>query len=87
MRAQVSADTLTIEVEDAGIGIAPEHLDSLTDPFYRVDPSRTRATGGFGLGLYLCRLICKAHGGTLSVNSTLGVGTAVTACLRSQSHD
>jgi signal transduction histidine kinase len=87
LRAQVAAATLTIEVEDTGVGIAPEHLDSLTDPFYRVDPSRSRATGGFGLGLYLCRLICEAHGGTLTVTSKLSLGTTVTARLESQSHD
>jgi signal transduction histidine kinase len=76
--------TLTITVSGTGLGIAPEHLASLTDPFYRVDPSRTRATGGFGLGLYLCRLICEAHGGELSISSTLGVGTTVVATLNAQ---
>ena len=84
LRAAVSGDTLRIEVEDKGAGIAPEHIERLTDPFYRVDPSRTRATGGFGLGLYLCRLICEAHGGELTITSTLGVGTTVTATLQSQ---
>jgi signal transduction histidine kinase len=84
LRAVVSGDTLCIEVEDKGAGIAPEHIERLTDPFYRVDPSRTRATGGFGLGLYLCRLICEAHGGELKITSTLGVGTTVTATLHSQ---
>ena len=75
---------VTMTVSDSGTGIAPEHLASLTDPFYRVDPSRTRATGGFGLGLYLCRLICEAHGGALSISSTEGVGTTVVATLNTQ---
>ena len=84
LRVRWSTDRLTIEVQDSGEGIAAEHIDSLTEPFYRIDPSRTRATGGFGLGLYLCRLICEAHGGTLTIDSTPGVGTTVTATLKSQ---
>lgn len=84
LRAWLAGDLVSIEVEDSGAGIEAAHIDSLTEPFYRVDPSRTRATGGFGLGLYLCRLICEAHGGKLSIKSTIGVGTCVRATLKSQ---
>ncbi len=66
-----------LEVRDHGRGIAAEHLPHLTDPFYRADPSRRRQTGGFGLGLYLCRQIAEAHGGDLEIRSALGRGTQV----------
>jgi len=66
-----------IEVRDHGSGIAPEHLAHLTEPFYRVDPSRQRETGGYGLGLYLCRMIAEAHGGSLKTESQIGSGTVV----------
>ncbi|OGT69881.1 MAG: hypothetical protein A3H44_14370 [Gammaproteobacteria bacterium RIFCSPLOWO2_02_FULL_57_10] len=66
-----------LEVEDQGEGIAAEHLEHLSEPFYRADSARQRHTGGFGLGLYLCRLIAQAHGGRLEISSVLGVGTHV----------
>ena len=72
---------LIIEVSDSGPGIPEEHLSRVTEPFYRVDPSRTRATGGFGIGLYLCKLISEAHGGSLSISSAIGEGTHVTIVL------
>ncbi len=68
---------ITIQVRDFGSGIEEQHLPHLTEPFYRVDPSRQRETGGYGLGLYLCRMIAEAHGGSLSIDSTLGEGTKV----------
>jgi len=75
----VTADnlSLTVSVTDYGRGISQEHLDKITEPFYRADPSRTRATGGFGLGLHLCDLIVDAHGGKLKIDSTPGTGTTV----------
>jgi signal transduction histidine kinase len=66
-----------VEVVDKGEGIAPEHLEHLSEPFYRADSARQRHTGGFGLGLYLCRLIAEAHGGNLTISSVLGEGTQV----------
>ena len=70
-----------VEVEDQGEGIGEEHLEHLNEPFYRADSARQRHTGGFGLGLYLCRLIAQAHGGRLEISSKLGVGTHVTLFL------
>ena len=66
---------------DQGVGIEPEHLPRITEPFYRPDPSRQRKTGGYGLGLYLCRMITEAHGGTLTIKSEVGRGTEVRATL------
>ena len=46
---------------------ADEQLERLAEPFYRPDSARTRASGGVGLGLYLCRLVAQAHGGELRI--------------------
>ena len=70
-----------ISVEDFGAGIEARHLPHLTEPFYRVDPSRRRETGGYGLGLYLCRVIAEAHGGRLAIHSEAGKGTKVSVYL------
>jgi len=70
-------NAILLLVEDHGAGIEAEHIPHLTDPFYRVDPSRQRKTGGYGLGLYLCRLIAEAHGAQLEISSELGRGTRV----------
>ncbi len=74
-------DTIHIKVRDFGLGIEQNHIPHLTEAFYRVDPSRKRETGGFGLGLYLCRMIAEAHGGRLSLTSQVGVGTTVSIVL------
>lgn len=69
-------------VADEGPGIAAAHLDKLTEAFYRVDSARQRtSSGGYGLGLYLCGLITKAHGGELSIQSQPGQGTRVEVSL------
>ena len=54
-----------IAVRDFGPGVSDEQLQRLSEPFYRTDSARARATGGVGLGLYLCRLVAQAHGGEL----------------------
>ena len=72
--------TVTLSVVDQGEGIEADHLPHLTEPFYRADRSRQRETGGFGLGLYLCRLIAKIHGGDLSISSQVGQGTTIAVC-------
>ncbi|MCC5793152.1 MAG: HAMP domain-containing histidine kinase [Chromatiales bacterium] len=71
-------------VSDRGPGIEPEHLPRVTEPFYRSDPARSRTTGGFGLGLYLCRRIAEAHEGRLEIDSTPGHGTTVVVTLPDQ---
>lgn len=70
-------DGIMLTVQDYGDGIDEEHLPHLTEPFYRVDPARLRQTGGYGLGLYLCRVIAEAHDGTLVISSQKGKGTRV----------
>jgi signal transduction histidine kinase len=70
-----------IQVIDNGPGIEEKHLPHLTEPFYRADASRQRQTGGYGLGLYLCKIIAEAHSGSLKISSQLGKGTTVTVTL------
>jgi signal transduction histidine kinase len=70
-------DEAMLSVKDEGEGISEEHLRHVREPFYRVDSARTRHTGGFGLGLYLCNLIAEAHGGRMDIASTPGQGTRV----------
>jgi signal transduction histidine kinase len=54
-------------VRDHGPGLPPEQRAALGQPFHRPDSARTRAAGGVGLGLYLCRLVAQAHGGELRI--------------------
>ncbi|MGZ3310568.1 MAG: sensor histidine kinase, partial [Xanthobacteraceae bacterium] len=70
-----------IAVRDRGPGIAPEHLPRLTERFYRVDVSESRAQGGTGLGLALVKHILNRHGGRLTIDSTLGQGATFTVHL------
>ena len=66
---------ICISVTDNGRGMPPEELARITEPFYRVDKSRSRDQGGAGLGLALCAEIAKAHNGELRFESTPGRGT------------
>ncbi|KAB2841478.1 MAG: heavy metal sensor histidine kinase, partial [Burkholderiales bacterium] len=74
VRIGIDGDQIaTIQVENSGETIAPEHLPRLFDRFYRTDPSRKRLADGVGLGLAITRSIIQAHGGSISVQSTDGV--------------
>ncbi len=65
----------TVRVTDTGVGIPEEDLPNLFDRFYRVNKDRSRATGGSGLGLAISKQIVELHGGSLSVESDVGVGS------------
>ena len=73
--ARRDGSALEIAVSDEGPGIAPEHRERVFDRFYRVDASRSRATGGAGLGLAIARQLARAHGGDLRVESEPGRGS------------
>jgi two-component system phosphate regulon sensor histidine kinase PhoR len=62
-------------VTDSGIGIAPEHVPRLTERFYRVDRSRSRATGGTGLGLAIVKHVLLRHQASLEITSAPGAGS------------
>jgi len=62
-------------VRDSGIGIAKEHIPRLTERFYRVDRSRSRATGGTGLGLAIVKHVLIRHQAELEIESTPGEGS------------
>ncbi|MDC7286932.1 HAMP domain-containing histidine kinase [Blautia schinkii] len=67
-------------VEDKGIGMEPEVLERIREPFYMIDKARSREHQGAGLGLALCEAIVQAHGGSMEIRSEAGVGTTVTVC-------
>jgi signal transduction histidine kinase len=74
-------DTALVTVEDSGAGIPPEHLPYVFERFRRGDPSRSRATGGFGLGLSICKAIVLAYGGEIQIACPEKAGTRVSVLL------
>lgn len=77
LSVQVNNDRLRISVADTGIGISPEHLSHLFERFYRVDKSRTRTSGGSGIGLTIARHLVYAQGGEIWAESA-GPGCGAT---------
>ena len=78
VRVEKKTVIVSISVQDFGLGIPPEEQTRIFDPFYRVDPSRTRDTGGYGLGLSLVKKIMVAHGGDVRVSSEPATGSTFT---------
>ena len=76
-----------LTVTDHGRGIPAEELEKVTEAFYMVDKSRSRAEGGAGLGLALCKEIAAVHGGVLRFTSQEGVGTTVEVTLKGARHE
>jgi signal transduction histidine kinase len=70
---------IILKVHDFGVGIPTADQEKVFEPFYRVDKSRTKETGGYGLGLSLCREIMRVHGGDIRLESQVGQGTEVLA--------
>jgi len=77
-----AARPVGLEVQDFGSGIAAENLPHVFDRFFREDPSRSRKTGGAGLGLAICKSIVEAVDGSIEIQSEQGAGTTVTVSLR-----
>jgi two-component system sensor histidine kinase SenX3 len=73
--AKATNGAAEISVKDSGVGIAPQELDRVFERFYRVDQSRSRTTGGTGLGLSLVKNIAAKHLGEVSVKSKVGKGS------------
>jgi signal transduction histidine kinase len=72
-----STGDMVISIKDTGIGIPPEHLQRVLNPFEQVADHLTKENEGSGLGLPIARALMELHGGELILNSTLGVGTTV----------
>jgi len=70
----------SIRVRDNGDGIAPEHIDRLTERFYRVDSGRSQDLGGTGLGLAIVKHVLQRHNATLKISSELGEGSQFSCC-------
>ncbi|MDM8559166.1 ATP-binding protein [Candidatus Parabeggiatoa sp. HSG14] len=76
-----TAELFTFLVIDTGIGISPEKLEEIFDPFTQADSSSTRQYGGTGLGLTICHQLCQKMGGHITVKSELGKGSVFTVQL------
>ncbi len=75
VRVLTTETTVSVEVEDRGIGIPADSIDRIFERFYRVDRARNRATGGTGLGLSIVRHVATNHGGEVNVRSREGEGS------------
>ncbi len=76
VRLELHPPFAVVRITDHGVGIAPADLPRIFDPFFRADPSRSRSSGGYGLGLSLCQTIADAHAGKIEVQSEPGRGSA-----------
>ncbi|MBF8436361.1 HAMP domain-containing protein [Halanaerobiaceae bacterium Z-7014] len=81
LKAFSKDDEIVIQVQDNGIGIAPEDLPNIFERFYRSDESRARKTGGTGLGLAIAKWIIERHGGHFEVLSRQNIGTRINVIL------
>ncbi len=79
---KIDTHYVALTVADTGIGIPPEELDRVFERFYRTDTSRTRSSGGFGLGLAIVRDLVNAMGGSVNVTSKVGEGSCFRVLLR-----
>ena len=78
-----TADGVCLQVADNGIGIPAQHQAHVFERFYRVDKSRSRATGGTGLGLAIVKHVAQVHNATLTLNSKENVGTTMSVFFHS----
>ena len=84
VRADHADDALSIAIEDTGIGIPEAAISNLGRPFEQVQSQLTKSHQGSGLGLAIAKSLTELHGGTMTIRSTLGVGTAVEVLLPSR---
>jgi signal transduction histidine kinase len=77
-------ERIVVRIEDDGPGIPEQDLPSLFEPFFRVDRSRSKSTGGYGLGLSLCKRMMEAHGGSIAVENNPRRGATFLLSFRSR---
>jgi len=77
VRSQMLSDSIVLVIADTGIGIAPDSLRRLGNPFEQVESQLTKSYQGSGLGLAIARSLTNLHGGTMRLRSKLGAGTVV----------
>ena len=76
LSAQEADGIVIVRVRDDGVGIPESQMSSIFEPFFRVDPSRSKKSGGYGLGLSICKRIAEAHGGTIEAQNNPGRGAS-----------
>lgn len=81
VRSRLNGDSVAVSIADPGIGIAPENLEKVFDPFWQVEQRSTRRSGGTGLGLSVSRSLARLLGGDVSVESTVERGSTFTLTL------
>jgi signal transduction histidine kinase len=87
VRVEPMREGAEIRVTDTGIGIDPKDLPRIFERFYRADSSRSRATGGSGIGLSIARAIIEAHGGSIRAASAPGKGSELVITLPGSAAD
>ena len=73
--ADIEGGDIVVLIDDKGPGISPEQRDLVFEPFVRLEESRSRSTGGAGLGLAIARNVAETHGGRLTLETAPGGGT------------
>jgi signal transduction histidine kinase len=81
VRAGIRGESIVVSIDDEGPGIPEDQRQVILEPFYRLEKSRNRSTGGAGLGLAVVRSLVEAHGGTIDISATLGGGARVNIAL------
>jgi two-component system phosphate regulon sensor histidine kinase PhoR len=82
IRLSDTGEKIIVEVADNGIGIGRDSLSRVFERFYRADKSRSRDSGGSGLGLSICKHIMESHGEHIEVMSTEGAGSVFSFALK-----
>lgn len=77
---------IVLRISDNGVGISPEFQDKIFDRFYRAQESRSRETGGYGLGLSIVKAIMTCHEAEIFIDSTLGEGTTFVMAFGGEQH-